>query len=57
MGFFLLVFLQSSVLVVFAFFSNDVIIVPKKVPVEKESKLSRGGANALRAVERVAKQQ
>ena len=30
MAFFLLVFLQSSVLVVFAFFSYDVIVVPKK---------------------------
>ena len=37
----MLVFLQSSEL---AFFSYDFIVVPKKVPVEKESELSRGGA-------------
>ena len=43
MAFFLLVFLQSSVLRLLAFFSNDVIVV-KKVPVEKESELSMGGA-------------
>ena len=44
MAFFLLVFLQSSVLTRLVAFFYDVILVQKKVPVEKESSLSRGRA-------------
>ena len=43
----MLVHLQSNVLAKVVAFFYDVIIVKKKVPVEKKSELSRGGATFL----------